>query len=75
MPPKKSWSAILLIESNPESPLMASLATEVEIEILPNNPNKAALSFCEGSAADLRAIWNTRLRSLIASFNVLQVLE
>ena len=75
MPLEKSWSAILLIESDRKSPLMASLATEAEIEIIPNNPDKVRLTFCEGSAADLRAIWNTRLRSLIASLNVLQVLE
>ena len=69
------WTAVLSIRENIESPLVASLATEAEIEASNTEQNVVLLNFCEDSAADLRAIWNTRIRSLIASYNVLQVFE
>lgn len=52
--------------------LAASLATECEVEWISASSFETIIS--EVTCRDLRAMWNTRMRGLIATDNVLKVL-
>jgi len=69
-----AWSIDLHL--HPESSLdanalAASLATECEVEWVSHG---FSIRVEEATCKDLRAMWNTRLRGLIATDNVLKVL-
>ena len=68
------WSIDLHL--HPESPLdanalAASLATECKVQWADHG---FSITVEEATCKDLRAMWNTRLRGLIATDNVLKVL-
>lgn len=58
--------------TNDTKALAASMATECEVEWL--STSRFELKITERNCRDLRAMWNTRLRGLIATDNVLKVL-
>ncbi len=66
------WQLHLTVKSPDVIALAASLASEEKVVIKDN-----ALSFTlsEARAKDLRAMWNTRVRSLIIANNVLEVMS
>ena len=66
-----TWSLRLILTSSDAVALAASLATETEVI---SSDSKIDIRLCEGSAADLRAMWNTRMRSLQAADSVLATL-
>jgi len=70
-----TWSIRLDVTSRSEEDakaLMASLVTECDTIIL--DESRFAIDIVESTCKDLRAMWNTRVRGLIAVDNVLQIL-
>ena len=66
------WSIRLKVDSPYSKSLAASLATEHEVEI---NGNELILKLVESRARDLRAMWNTRMRSLVIAHRVIEVMD
>ena len=66
------WSVRLQVDSPNAKSLASSLVSEEELEI-----NDASFSFTlrESRAKDDRAMWNTRLRSLVISAKVIEVMD
>ena len=66
------WSVRLQVDSPNAKSLASSLVSEEELEI-----NDASFSFTlnETRAKDARAMWNTRLRSLVISAKVIKVMD
>ena len=68
------WSLTLLVQSRTVTDtqaLAACLATDCETNW--KNETSFAIQLNEAACKDLRAMWNTRLRGLIATDSVLQV--
>ena len=66
------WSIRLEVDSPYAKSLAASLATEHEVEI---SGNELTLKLVESRARDLRAMWNTRMRSLVIAHRVIEVMD
>jgi hypothetical protein len=66
------WYVRLQVDSPNAKSLASSLVSEEELEI-----NDASFSFTlkESRAKDARAMWNTRLRSLVISAKVIKVMD
>ena len=66
------WSVRLQVDSPNAKSLASSLVSEEELEI-----SDARFSFTlnESRAKDARAMWNTRLRSLIISAKLIKVMD
>lgn len=70
------WHLVATISSKDNvysTALSDGLATDSEIDRISETKFQFALN--ENSAKDLRAMWNTRMRGLIACDNVLKELE
>ena len=71
-----SWSLTLSVQSNSRQSTKAladSLATD-EMVIWPSSKNHFSFQLNEEKAKDLRAMWNTRMRGLIAVDSLLSSL-
>lgn len=66
------WQLHLTVESPDIIALAASLASEEKVVI---KDNSLYFILSEPRAKDLRAMWNTRVRSLIIANNVLEVMS
>ena len=66
------WQLHLTVKSPEVIALAASLASEEEVFI---EGNCLSFKLSEPRAKDLRAMWNTRVRSLIIANNVLEVMS
>lgn len=66
------WKVRLLVDSSDAEALASSLASEEDV-----NFSNSSFSFTlsESRAKDARAMWNTRMRSVIVSYNVLKVMD
>ncbi|RJU91255.1 MAG: hypothetical protein DWC07_01275 [Candidatus Poseidoniales archaeon] len=70
-----AWSIGLSVSGHSEQDakaLASSLSTECDV--VWRSPTSFELVVNEANCKDLRAMWNTRLRGLIATDNVLKVL-
>lgn len=67
-----SWGLIVQINSRDVGALAASMYGEIETTL---SGNMLSFSLNESAANDLRAMWNTRMRSVEAVESVLSVLE
>ena len=67
-----SWLVQVSLESTDVTALQASLSTEID-----SNVKEGKLSFfiAEKIPADLRAMWNTRMRGIEASESVINLLK
>ena len=66
------WSIRLKVDSPYAKSLASSLATEHNVEI---SGNELILDLMESRARDLRAMWNTRMRSLVIAHRVVEVMD
>lgn len=66
------WSIRLEVDSPHAKSLAASLATEHDVSV---SESLMTLKLEESRAKDLRAMWNTRLRSLVIARNVIEVMD
>jgi hypothetical protein len=66
------WQLHLTVKSPDVIALAASLASEEKVVI---KDNSLSFTLSEARAKDLRAMWNTRVRSLIIANNVLEVMS
>ena len=66
------WSVRLQVDSHNAKSLASSLVSEEKLEI-----DNSSFSFTlrESRAKDARAMWNTRLRSLVISAKVIEVMD
>ena len=66
------WSVRLSVDSPLAKSLASSLASEEEVAL-----TATGFSFVleESRAKDARAMWNTRMRSLVIANNVIQVMD
>ena len=66
------WSVRLEVDSPNAKSLASSLVSEEEITI---NDNSFSFTLNESRAKDARAMWNTRLRSLVIASKVIEVMD
>ena len=66
------WSVRLQVDSPNAKSLASSLVSEEELEI---NETSFTFTLNESRAKDARAMWNTRLRSLVISAKVIEVMD
>jgi len=66
------WQLHLAVKSPDVIALAASLASEEKVVI---EDDSLSFTLSESRAKDLRAMWNTRVRSLIIANNVLEVMS
>ena len=66
------WSVRLSVDSNHAKSLASSLSSEEDVTLIGDN-----FSFIleESRAKDARAMWNTRMRSLIIARKVIEVMD
>ena len=66
------WSVRLSVDSPLAKSLASSLASEEDVAV-----NATSFSFVlkESRAKDARAMWNTRMRSLVIANNVIEVMD
>ena len=72
-----NWRLTLEVKSSSESNTKAlanALATDESVE-WHNGSTSFSFSLNESKAKDLRAMWNTRIRGLIAADEILQAIE
>ena len=67
-----SWSVQVSLESTDSIALQASLSTEINSNL---EEEKLIFSITEKNPADLRAMWNTRMRGIEASESVINLLK
>jgi len=67
-----AWSLVCKLATPYPDHLAAAMVTECEMTI---SENTIGFTLNESRAKDLRAMWNTRMRSLIAADSVLQVIS
>lgn len=68
----KLWKVRLTVDSPNASSLASSLASEEDVVI---EDSIFSFTLCESRAKDARAMWNTRMRSVIVSHKVLKVMD
>jgi hypothetical protein len=66
------WQLHLSVKSPEVIALAASLASEEKVTV---KGDSLSFTLAEPRAKDLRAMWNTRVRSLIIAHNVLEVMS
>ena len=66
------WSVRLEVDSPNAKSLASSLVSEEDISI---NDNSFSFTLNESRAKDARAMWNTRLRSLVIASKVIEVMD
>lgn len=66
------WSVRLQVDSPNAKSLASSLVSEEELEI---DDTCFCFTLRESRAKDARAMWNTRLRSLVISAKVIEVMD
>ena len=66
------WKVRLLVDSSDAETLASSLASEEDVVI---GESSFSFTLIEPRAKDARAMWNTRMRSVIVSYNVLKVMD
>ena len=66
------WSVRLRVDSPHAKSLASSLVSEEELEI---NDDSFSFTLNETRAKDARAMWNTRLRSLVISSKLIKVMD
>lgn len=66
------WSVRLQVDSPNAKSLASSLVSEEELEI---DDTSFYFTLRESRAKDARAMWNTRLRSLVISAKVIEVMD
>ena len=66
------WSVRLQVDSPNAKSLASSLVSEEELEI---DDSIFSFTLRESRAKDARAMWNTRLRSLVISAKVIEVMD
>lgn len=69
----KSWFAELIVNHEKAESLLASLASESSVK--KNHDNSFSISLEEENARNLRAFWNTRMRSIEAAESILSSLN
>lgn len=69
-----AWRAELIVSHPHVKSLMASLVGEEDVEMILNSDG-LKISLSESSARNLRAFWNTRLRSLQVASGILDTIE
>ena len=67
-----SWSVQVFLTSTDATALQASLSTEIDSNL---EEGKLSFSITENNPADLRAMWNTRMRGIEASESVINLLK
>ncbi|MDP7374224.1 MAG: hypothetical protein QF445_01820 [Candidatus Poseidoniaceae archaeon] len=66
------WSVRLKVDSPNAKSLASSLVSEEELEI---TSGSFSFTLIESRAKDARAMWNTRLRSLVISSKLIKVMD
>jgi len=66
------WSVRLSVESRHAESLASSLVSEEEVLV---NGNHFTFVLNESRAKDARAMWNTRMRSLVIASKVIEVMD
>ena len=66
------WSVRLSVDSNHAKSLASSLSSEEDVTV---NGDNFSFILEESRAKDARAMWNTRMRSVIVSHRVLKVMD
>lgn len=66
------WSVRLSVDSPWAKSLASSLASEEEVTV---DGNIFSFTLNESRAKDARAMWNTRMRSLVIADNVIRVID
>mgnify|MGYP006142267679 CR=1 FL=1 len=67
-----SWLVQVSLESTDVTALQASLSTEIDSNL---KEGKLSFNITEKNPADLRAMWNTRMRGIEASESVINLLK
>jgi hypothetical protein len=66
------WSVRLTVDTPKANSLAASLSSEEEVVVSGDN---LSFTLSESRAKDARAMWNTRMRSLIIANHVIDVMD
>ena len=66
------WSVRLSVDSSFANSLASSLSSEEDVTISGNN---ISFTLIESRAKDARAMWNTRMRSLVIARKVIEVMD
>jgi len=66
------WNVRLSVDSPNSKALASSLASEENVVV---NGNNLTFTLSESRAKDARAMWNTRMRSLIIADKVIQLMD
>jgi hypothetical protein len=66
------WSVRLTVDTPKANSLAASLSSEEEVVLSGDN---LSFTLSESRAKDARAMWNTRMRSLIIANHVIDVMD
>ena len=66
------WSVRLTVDTPKANSLAASLSSEEEVVV---NGENLSFTLSESRAKDARAMWNTRMRSLIIANSVIDVMD
>ena len=66
------WSVRLTVDTPKANSLAASLSSEEEVVV---NGENLSFTLSESRAKDARAMWNTRMRSLIIANCVIDVMD
>ena len=66
------WSVRLSVESPHAKSLASSLVSEEDVVV---NENNFTFVLNESRAKDARAMWNTRMRSLVIASKVIEVMD
>ena len=66
------WSVRLTVDTPKANSLAASLSSEEEVVV---NGDNLSFTLSESRAKDARAMWNTRMRSLIIANHVIDVMD
>ena len=66
------WSIRLRVDSPNSKSLASALSTEHDVSL---DGNSFTMVIEESRAKDARAIWNTRMRSLVMSSNMIEVMD
>ena len=66
------WSVRLTVDTPKANSLGASLSSEEEVVVSGDN---LSFTLSESRAKDARAMWNTRMRSLIIANHVIDVMD
>jgi len=66
------WSVRLTVDTPKANSLAASLSSEEEVVV---NGENLSFTLSESRAKDARAMWNTRMRSLIIANGVIDVMD